>query len=185
MASSFVCGRRVHHHDRAGRAGLPRGVRDTECGVAGADRPDAVGELIGRQLADDVERAANLERADRLEHFELEVELEGPSGRAGQLHADERRADRAARRRLWPRRGSRRWKCARVGRRSSARGLQRGELRRHRVEARQDLLVARGRPASAFRGEAMLPPGSRTARSISSSDRKALLVRGGFEFRDA
>ena len=46
MARSFVVGRRVHHHDAAARARQARGQRDPLRGVAGADRPDAVGELL-------------------------------------------------------------------------------------------------------------------------------------------
>ena len=43
--------------------------------IAGADGPHAVLHLIGRQLAHRVPRAANLERSDRLQRFELEIDL--------------------------------------------------------------------------------------------------------------
>ncbi len=79
-------GRRVHDHHRAARAGFARGQRDPLRGVAGAHGPDAVLQLCGRQLPHDVVRAANLERADRLQRFELQIEI--------RLELDERRANR-------------------------------------------------------------------------------------------
>ena len=68
-------GRRVHHHHRARRADRARGEGHALCGVAGADGPDAVFQLFGGELAHDVVGAANLERADRLQQLELEVDL--------------------------------------------------------------------------------------------------------------
>ena len=69
-------GRGVHHHHAAARAGLARGERDALRGVAGADRPDAVARAARRgSRAHGVVGAADLERADRLQRFELEEDL--------------------------------------------------------------------------------------------------------------
>ena len=65
----------VHHHDAAGRAGQARGERDPLRGVSGADRPDAVRELLPAEVADGVLRSADLEGADRLERLQLEKNL--------------------------------------------------------------------------------------------------------------
>ena len=52
-------------------------------------------QLRRRQLADDVVGAADLERADRLQRFELEIQLRRPRvGSRRQLDANQRRADR-------------------------------------------------------------------------------------------
>ena len=85
MARSFVCGRRVHDEDAAARAKLLRCERDALGGVPRADRPDALAQLAWRQLAHGVVGAADLERADRLQGFELEVDL-GLSGRSRQTN---------------------------------------------------------------------------------------------------
>ena len=51
-------------------------------------------QLRRRQLADDVVGAANLEGADRLQRFELEIELRRAAVRGvRQLEANQRRAD--------------------------------------------------------------------------------------------
>ena len=55
--------RGVHHHHRAGNAGVPGRERDALAGVAGADRPDAVAPLVRTELPDGVMRAADLERS--------------------------------------------------------------------------------------------------------------------------
>ena len=69
-------GRGVHHQHAAGCAGPARGQRDALRGVAGADRPDALGQLRRRvSCAHGVLRAADLERADRLQRFELQEDL--------------------------------------------------------------------------------------------------------------
>ena len=88
---------------------VPRRERDALRGVAGADRPDAVGELVGRQPADGVVGAADLEGADRLQRFELEEDL-GAAGGVAAAEADERRADGGVVD-AWPPRGSCRGKC--------------------------------------------------------------------------
>ena len=74
-----------------------RAASATPCaGVAGADGPHAVAPLLGAELPDGVVGAANLERPDRLQCFELEEDL-GPTrrcaGRVGQFQADQRRAN--------------------------------------------------------------------------------------------
>ena len=92
-------GRRVHHHHRAARADFPCGEGDALSRVAGAHGPHAFAELLRRQLTDHVIRAADLERADWLKHFELQVDLGLRVRRARSdvwLEPDERRADRGA-----------------------------------------------------------------------------------------
>ena len=83
-------GRVVGHDDRAGNLELPRGPGDALGHVPGARGDDAGLQLLGRDLEDGVQRAAELERADRLEVLELEVDL------ARVLEAHERRARDAA-----------------------------------------------------------------------------------------
>ena len=90
IARIFVCRRGVHHHHRAARAQLVCAANaDALGGVAGADRPHAVAQRFRRQLADDVVRAADLERPDRLQRLELQVQLRS----VRQLDADEGSAD--------------------------------------------------------------------------------------------
>ncbi len=79
----------VHDHYAAARADLSRRERDALCGVTCADRPDTASELGGRQLADGVVGAANLERADGLQRLQLEENL-WPAGLRQERH--ERRA---------------------------------------------------------------------------------------------
>ena len=90
----FRVGRRVHHHDRCAGAGDPRGERDALCGVAGADRPDALRELLGGELTDRVVRAADLEGTDRLEHLEFQEDVR--TARRDDANRHERRANRGA-----------------------------------------------------------------------------------------
>ena len=68
-------GRGVHHHHRTGHAGDARRERHALRGVAGADRPHAVGQRRARRLPDHVPGAADLERSDRLQRFELQKNL--------------------------------------------------------------------------------------------------------------
>ena len=86
----FRLGRGVHHHHRAARARLARRERHALRRVPGADRPDALLQRGGVELPNDVVRAADLERSDRLQHFELEIELRAA---VRQLHPHQRRAD--------------------------------------------------------------------------------------------
>ena len=66
---------RVHDEHFAGNAGLLRGERDSLGGVAGADGPDSAAALLFRQKADGVVCAANLERADGLQAFQLQIDF--------------------------------------------------------------------------------------------------------------
>ena len=77
--------RRVHDEDAAARAQLLRREGDALGGVPRTDRPDALAQLARRQLAHGVVGAADLERADGLQGFELEVDL-GLSGRSRQTN---------------------------------------------------------------------------------------------------
>ena len=86
-------GRRVHHHDRAARAEV-RAASATPCAALPAltvQTPSS--STSARQLAHRVVRAANLERADRLQQLELEIDLGQRKVVAGQVEANERRAD--------------------------------------------------------------------------------------------
>ena len=76
-----------------GAPDLARGERDALRGVAGADGPDAVFQLVRRELSDDVVGAADLERADRLQHLELQIQLAHRCARV-ELDAYERRPNR-------------------------------------------------------------------------------------------
>ena len=69
--------RGVHDEHRTGGAHRPRRERDALGCVAGAHRPDAPGAFPRRELPDGVVRAADLERPDRLQRLQLEVELRG------------------------------------------------------------------------------------------------------------
>ncbi len=71
-----------------------RGERDALRGVAGADRPDTLREDVRRQLPDQVIGAANLERSDRLQRFELQIQLGERAVGVGEIDADERCSDR-------------------------------------------------------------------------------------------
>ena len=91
--------RRVHHHHRA-RAPTSRAANATPCAALPALTVQTPSRSsLGRQLADDVVGAANLERSDRLQQFELQVQLGNREARSPQIEADERRANR--RRRRW------------------------------------------------------------------------------------
>ena len=69
-------GRRRVHHEHAGRAaGLSRRQGHALGRIPGAHRPDAAGPLRRREVADGVVGAADLERADRLQRFELEIQV--------------------------------------------------------------------------------------------------------------
>ena len=50
-------------------------------------------KLVGRQLPDDVVGTADLERSDRLQQLELEVELGDRAAGAPQIEANQRRAN--------------------------------------------------------------------------------------------
>ena len=67
------CG--VHHHHAARRTDLARGERDALRGVTGAHGPDALRQLLRAKLSHRVIRAADLERSDRLQRFELEIDV--------------------------------------------------------------------------------------------------------------
>jgi hypothetical protein len=84
---------RVHDEDTARGASHPGGKRHALRGVARADGPDALRELVGRQVSNRVVGAADLERADRLERLEFQEDLEPLALRIGHLQPDERRAD--------------------------------------------------------------------------------------------
>ena len=89
MARSFVSGAVSMTMTLLRAPTLLRRERDALRGVAGADRPDALGELARRQLPHGVVGAADLEGADRLQRFELEVDLRVVPGAVGS--ANERR----------------------------------------------------------------------------------------------
>jgi hypothetical protein len=74
------------HDDRGRDPELSRDPGDALAHVPGSRSDDAVAQLLGRDLKHGVRGAAELERADRLEVLELEVDL------AVVLEADERRA---------------------------------------------------------------------------------------------
>src|SRR5687768_4496491 len=82
----FRLRRRVHDHDAARRAGGARRQGHTLRGVARAHRPDTSGQLRRGEVADRVVGAANLERTDRLQRFQLEKDL-GPGAQAGDVEA--------------------------------------------------------------------------------------------------
>ena len=74
-ASTLVRGAELRHHDRARNAQGARAPRDALRHVAGARRVHAVGQRLARQRPNRVRRAAQLERADRLQRLELEIDL--------------------------------------------------------------------------------------------------------------
>ena len=78
--------RRVDDHHRAAGAHFARGIRDALRGVPGAHRPDALREIARRELAHDVVRAADLERSDRLQRFELQIELDARGRLGGEVN---------------------------------------------------------------------------------------------------
>src|SRR5689334_18139461 len=81
--------RAVRDDDRAGDSEPPRAPRDALRHVARARRPHPGGEPLRGQAEDRVRRAAELERPDRLQALELEVDL--AAARIREPH--ERRAD--------------------------------------------------------------------------------------------
>jgi hypothetical protein len=64
--TEFRLRRRIHHHHRAGDAGVTRRQGHTLRGIARADGPHPVAHLIARQLADGVMRTTDLEGTNRL-----------------------------------------------------------------------------------------------------------------------
>src|SRR3954452_3480919 len=86
------CG--VHHHHAAPRAGLLGGERDALRGISGPPRPAPAGEWLRRKPTHRVIAAANLERADGLERFQLEKNL--GNVRSGRAQRNQRRATRGA-----------------------------------------------------------------------------------------
>src|SRR5215469_11300319 len=83
-------GRSIHGEDLARHARFVGSERDPLRGIARADRPDSLAApLIGKQTHG-VICAANLERTDGLEAFQLQIDL----GRTIVIKTDERRADR-------------------------------------------------------------------------------------------
>ena len=73
----------VHHQHARRGADLARRERDALRGVAGADGPDPLRPLVGGELPHGVVGAADLERSDRLQRFELEEDLERRSNLRG------------------------------------------------------------------------------------------------------
>ena len=84
----------VHHQDGAVRAQRARGQGDPLRRVARADRPDALRQIGGRQLSQGVVGSSNLERPDRLQGFELQVQLRirAQAGILGRREPHQRRA---------------------------------------------------------------------------------------------
>src|SRR4029078_2515900 len=83
----------VGHDDRARQAQLAGRPRDALAHIPRARRDTPAAQLLGVGLEDRVERAAQLERADRLQVLELQVDGAGP---VGQVEPDERRAQDTA-----------------------------------------------------------------------------------------
>jgi hypothetical protein len=82
--------RRFGRDDDRPHARLARGPGDALRHVPGARGEDAAGDRVRARRADGVERAAQLERADRLQALELQPEL---ARRLGRVQPDERRLD--------------------------------------------------------------------------------------------
>ena len=103
-------GRRVHHHHRAAARRPARAANATPCAALPAltvQTPSV--SCRRRQLADGVVGAADLERADRLQDFELQVELAEPAASPAVADRREPAACGSRRRRPPPpRRGRRR-----------------------------------------------------------------------------
>ena len=89
-ARSFVSRRRLGRDDDRPHACLARRPRDALRHVPGARREDAAGDRLRARGADGVERAAELERADRLQALELQPEL---ARRLRRVQPDERRLE--------------------------------------------------------------------------------------------
>src|SRR5205814_3986404 len=85
--SELRLSRALRDDHRARNAELSCGPGDALTHVARTRGDDPVAELALRDLFDRVERSAQLERADRLQVLELEVDL---CGSLGYLEADER-----------------------------------------------------------------------------------------------
>ena len=82
-------GRVIRHDHGARQAELARGPGHALAHVPGARGDDAAAQLLGVGLEDRVQRAAQLERADRLQVLELQVD---GARLLGQLEPDERGA---------------------------------------------------------------------------------------------
>ena len=72
------------------------GIGDALSGIPGADGPDTVRSVVFGKLTNDVEGAADLERPDRLQRLELQIDLAAARFMALELEAHERRASRDA-----------------------------------------------------------------------------------------
>ena len=88
--ASFVSGACSGNDHGAGNAALPGAPGESLSHVARADRPDPVRQVLRGKLGHRVVRAPDLERADGLEVFELEIDL---GRQVVGAQPDQRRAD--------------------------------------------------------------------------------------------